>query len=73
MTTTDTSIFERATETDTDRRLARIAAHHTPYNDHAEESTGLMCRECGYIDPCPTRRMTFPQTDLSGPWLGKDQ
>lgn len=59
--------------TDTDRRLERIAEQHTPYAEHAEESTGLMCRECGYLDPCPTRRMTFTATDLAGPWLVTDQ
>lgn len=44
-------------------RLRRIADAHTP-----DEWSGAMCRECGYLDPCPTRRTAQGATALSAPW-----
>jgi hypothetical protein len=54
---------------ETARRLARIVEQHGPYDGTIEETTGLMCRECGYLDPCPTQRMGTAG-DPAGPWLG---
>lgn len=54
------------------RRLARIADQHTPYNDALDRATGTMCRECGYIAPCPTARMC-DDADPEGDWLAASQ
>lgn len=53
---------------DTARRLARIVEQHSPYGGDMHQTTGGMCRECGYLHPCPTRRMGT-EADPAGPWL----
>lgn len=61
-----------ALPSDAERRLARIAAQHSPYTDTLEHSSGAMCRECGYVHPCPTWRMASTDTDPDGDWLNAE-
>lgn len=51
-----------------EQRLTRIRIQHTPYTGAIDEGTGHMCRECGYLHPCPTQRMAS-DSDPLGPWL----
>jgi hypothetical protein len=44
-------------------RLARVLAAHNP-----DEFSGIMCAECGFLAPCPTRRMADGTTEVTAPW-----
>jgi len=44
-------------------RLARIRDAHGP-----DEFSGIMCAECGYLAPCPTRRMADGTAGIMMSW-----
>jgi len=45
-------------------RLVRIT------NAHIIDRSGVACAECGWMWPCPTRRMADGTAPLDGPWYG---
>jgi N-formylglutamate amidohydrolase len=65
----DQETLETTRPSDAERRLARIAAQHTPYDEALDMTTGRMCRECGYLAPCPTNRMASGAIETDHAWL----
>lgn len=47
-------------------RLSRIA------NSHVIDRSGACCGECGWLWPCPTRRMADGTTGIDDSWYGSD-
>jgi hypothetical protein len=45
-------------------RLVRIT------NAHVIDRSGVACAECGWLWPCPTRRMADGTARLDGSWYG---